>query len=425
MRTILLVIRQEIVTMLGKRSFWIMTFLFPLLIMILTFGSQFMAGRAMADTPPPVTAPPPGNGAETGEPEPIWPEFRPSVSGYVDQSGLVQQHPPSVPYELLHPFADETAAQNALATGGIDRYYLILPNYLTSGEIVLVQEEFQVFGGIGTGQLLTYLINLNLVGDEMTAGLINNPTGSLKTRSIAAEQPKDEGDPMAFAAAFTPTMFIFFFLLLNSSGFMLQSVSREKENRTVEMLLVSLRPRDLMVGKMVGLSVIALFQMGVWVGGSLFILGRARGLSNLVGMLNLPDGFLGWTLLYFIFGYLVYASLMGAVGALAPTAREGGQLVFIIILPLLIPLWFNTAFIQAPNGGVATFLSLFPLTAPTSMITRMMAVTVPVWQLAASLLGLAVTAYLFVLLAARFFRADTLLSDAAVSWRRILAVLKS
>lgn len=425
MRTILLVIKQEIVTMLGKRSFWIMTFLFPLLIMVLTFGSQFMADRAMADIPPPATVPRPANAEEAGEPAPIWPEFSPSVSGYVDQSGLIQRHPDSVPYELLHPFASETAAHNGLAAGEIDRYYVIPPDYLTSGEIILVQEEFQVFGGAVAGPLLTYLINLNLVGDELTAGLLNNPTAALQTRSIAADQPHDESDAMTFVAAFTPTMFIFFFLLINSSGFMLQSVSREKENRTVEMLLVSLRPRDLMVGKMVGLSVIALLQMAIWVGGSLLVLNRARVASGLLGTLSLPEGFLVWALLYFVFGYLVYASLMGAVGALAPSAREGGQLVFIIILPLLIPLWFNTAFIQAPNGGAAVFMSLFPMTAPTSMITRMMMTTVPTWQLATSLLGLMATAYLFILLAGRFFRADTLLSDAAVSWRRILAVLQS
>jgi ABC-2 type transport system permease protein len=164
--------------------------------------------------------------------------------------------------------------------------------------------------------------------------------------------------------------------------------------------------------------------MSVWIGGSMLVLGRSSGASGIASLIVLPEGFLIWAVLFFILGYLVYASLMGAVGALAPTAREGGQLVFIIILPLMIPLWFNAAFIQAPNGGAATFLSLFPMTAPTSMITRMMMVAVPPWQMAVSMGGLAVTAYLFILLSARFFRADTLLSGAAVSWRRIWLALK-
>jgi ABC-2 type transport system permease protein len=427
MRTIALVIKHEITTMLHKRSFWIMTFLFPLLIMILTFGSQFLADRTLAEAERPAALPlPDGLESPPGAATAPSPLPAPATEGYVDQSGLLGPQPPEIPYELLHPFADEAGAQMALRNGDIRRYYLIPADYLASGKVFIIEQEFQPFGALqgGTPPLLTYLINLSLSGDPVTARLISNPTAVVSARSIAPDQA-DTGDPTMFVAAFTPTMFIFFFLLLNSSGFMLQSVSREKENRTVEMLLVSLRPRELMVGKMVGLSIIALLQMTIWVGGSLFVLGRATALAGIANLINFPEGFLLWALLYFVFGYLVYASLMGAVGALAPTAREGGQLVFIIILPLLIPLWFNAAFIQAPNGGLATFLSLFPLTAPTSMITRMLAVTVPIWQMAASLLGLAVTAYLFVLLAARFFRADTLLSDAAVSWRRIWSVVKS
>jgi ABC-2 type transport system permease protein len=426
MRTILLVIKHEIVTMLGKRSFWIMTFLFPLLIMVLTFGSQFMADRAIAEEEPPVGIPLPGAGqGENGEPGSSNTPTTASANGYVDQSGLIQRHPAEIPYERLHPFADEAAAQTALTHGEISRYYLIPPDYLRDGKIMVIEKEFQPFASLrgGATPLMTYLINLNLTEDSTTALLLSNPTASVNARSIAP-QPEDEGDPMAFVAAFTPTMFIFFFLLINSSGFMLQSVSREKENRTVEMLLVSLRPRELMMGKMAGLSVIALLQMSVWIGGSMLVLGRSSGASGIASLIVLPEGFLIWAVLFFILGYLVYASLMGAVGALAPTAREGGQLVFIIILPLMIPLWFNAAFIQAPNGGAATFLSLFPMTAPTSMITRMMMVAVPPWQMAVSMGGLAVTAYLFILLSARFFRADTLLSGAAVSWRRIWLALK-
>jgi ABC-2 type transport system permease protein len=115
---------------------------------------------------------------------------------------------------------------------------------------------------------------------------------------------------------------------------------------------------------------------------------------------------------------------LGAIGALAPTAREGAQFTFVVILPLMIPLWLNNVFTQTPNGGLATFLSLFPLTAPTSMVTRLAAGGVPAWQPAVGLVGLAATTYVFVLLSARFFRADTLLSSASLQWRRIVQEFK-
>jgi ABC-2 type transport system permease protein len=139
---------------------------------------------------------------------------------------------------------------------------------------------------------------------------------------------------------------------------------------------------------------------------------------------TLPDGFLAWALLYFILGYLLYASILGALGALAPSTREGAQFTFIAMLPLMLPLWLSNIIIESPNEPVSVFLSLFPLTSPTSMITRLAAGPVPLIQIIAGLIGLAITAYLFVLLSARFFRADTLLSSSSLSLRRIAQGLR-
>ena len=90
------------------------------------------------------------------------------------------------------------------------------------------------------------------------------------------------------------------------------------------------------------------------------------------------------------------------------------------MLPLMLPVWFNTVFIQTPNGGMATMLSLIPLTAPTvdaaaSGDRRCAAVAAIV-----GLIGLAITTYVFVLISARFFRADTLLSSMSLTWRRFV-----
>jgi len=143
-----------------------------------------------------------------------------------------------------------------------------------------------------------------------------------------------------------------------------------------------------------------------------------------IGSIALPKGFVVWGLLYFVLGYILYASLLGAIGALAPNTRETGQFTFIAMLPLMLPVWLNTAFIQAPNGLLATIVSLFPLTAPTSMLPRLAAGGVPFWQPLVGLAALVVTTYLFVLIAARFFRADTLLSSASMSWARVVEEFK-
>jgi ABC-2 type transport system permease protein len=90
------------------------------------------------------------------------------------------------------------------------------------------------------------------------------------------------------------------------------------------------------------------------------------------------------------------------------------------MLPLMIPLFTMNAFITEPNGGLAVFLSLFPLTAPIAMMTRLAATNVPWWQLALAFAGLTATTYLFILIAARFFRADNLLSLAPLRWQGVV-----
>jgi ABC-2 type transport system permease protein len=200
-------------------------------------------------------------------------------------------------------------------------------------------------------------------------------------------------------------------------------VSKEKETRTAEMLLLSLRPRELMLGKVVGLGLVAALQLSIWAAGGVFALTRSSGAA--AAGYDLSASFLVWVALYFVFGYLTYASALAAVGVLAPTAREGAQFTFIVLLPLMIPVWLNTAFIQEPNGTLATVLSLIPFTSPVAMVTRLVSGSVPLWQPVVGLAGLVVTAFLFVLLAARLFRADTLLSTASLNLQRVVDGLRA
>lgn len=407
MRNSFLIVKYEIITMLSKPSFWLMAFLFPLFILAISLGPQLLAG----DMGP--------SGVDLLAPE--SPGEIP-VIGYVDEASLIVSQPAAFPPDMLRGFADETAAEAALNAGEITEYYLIPPDYVASGQLVVVKEDVQPFGS-SNDRLMEYLLAYNLTGDEVLTAVILQPTAAINSQSLAEVDPEtavtSPNDMTTFMVPFA-AMFVFFFLITMSSSYMLQSVSREKENRVVEVLLVSLEPRQLMLGKLIGLSLLALLQMAIWAAAGLLIAGRGDGLTAVTA--NLPTGFVVWGLFYFLAGYFMYAALMGAIGALAPSAREGGQFVFFVLLPLLIPVWLNFVLINSPDSSLAVGLSLFPLTAPVAMITRMVAMDVPLWQLLASLLTQLGTAYLFVLLAARFFRADTLLADTTLSWRRLWQV---
>lgn len=409
MRNIVLVIKHEIITTLQKRSFWILTFVFPAFILLLSVGTQAIGSRAI----------------EKAEEQASSVEYQASITsgvGYVDKSGLIHTIPTWVPEDFFIFYPEATAAETDLQEGLIRQYYLIPSDFMETGTYLLIDREYQPLRSTNNAEIFEEIILQNLIDRDEFGLLLNDPTPSIQHHQIVPTSEPDEENPLTFIVPFA-TLFIFFFTITTSSGFMLTSVTREKESRTAEILLVSIKPRELMLGKVIGLGCVALFQMSIWMGGALFSLNRSAEFADLSSTFTLPPGFVLWGILFFLFGYFLYASLLGALGALAPNSREGGQFTFIIILPLLIPLWFNVAFIENPNGQVATFLSLFPLTS-ISMMTRITATIVPIWQIILSLVGLALTTYLIVLLAAKFFRAETLLSSDSISLKRVFSAMK-
>ena len=415
MRNTWLVIKHEISSRLGKPSFWLTTFIFPMIIMGITFGSQLLANNIAADE-------------QQGLMEMLTGQLEDQpVSGYVDRAGLVESFPETFPRELFQPYADETAADAALQAGEIDQYYIVTEDYVETGNLTLIQGDFLPFEALTDQSLMGYLITYNLVGDQRTTQLLSAPAPQVEETALAPQETGDQAPGTgttsgASSAVSYGVLFIFFFLVTMSSGFMLNSVTKEKEDNVVEVLLLSLQPRDLMLGKILGLGVVGLLQMVIWGGAAFALTGSGLTISALAVLSNvsLPPMFIVWGLLYFLLGYLTFASALGAIGALAPNTREGSQFTFVVLLPLMIPLWLNTAFAEAPNGLLAVGLSLFPLSSPVAMTARLAATTVPLWQILVSLGLLAGTTYGFVLLAARLFRADTLLSGAALNTKRLI-----
>ncbi len=414
MRNVLLVIRHEIARTIGKPSFWISAFVFPMLIFAFTFGSQLMA-RGMTDG---------DDEAEfldlvTGASAPN--EQKPM--GYVDLAGVIKSLPDGLPVAVLEPYPSLEAADMAVEAGAIDEYYVLPEEFADSREIVLVQRSYSPFEPLEGGNLFEYVVTYNLTGDPDVAVLLQNPLSSVVLeRSTPAQETPSAVGKVGQSLAPMAMLFIFFFVLTMSSGYVLTSVTKEKESRVVEVLLSSLNPRELMLGKLIGLSAVALLQMAIWLCGSLLVLREGSpifGMASALLATTLPQGFILWALLYFLLGYVMFASALAAIGTLAPTAREGSQFTFIVLLPLMIPLWLNSAFVEAPRGALVTFLSMFPLTAPVSMVARMVGTTVPVWQILVSLALLVVTTYGLVVLSARLFRADTLLSGDPISLQRL------
>jgi ABC-2 type transport system permease protein len=411
MREVVLILKHEVSTTLRRRSFWLTTFLLPAFIVMLSLGSQALARSSMASD---------GSSPLLGS---IFAGNKPI--GYVDQAQVIQALPTPTPEDQsvkaveLRPYAGIAAAQAALEAGEINRYFVVPGDFIADGKFTVVDRNFSVFNSLENNDYFEYVLRYNLAGDATLALLFADPTDKVTAQSLAPQSKPETG---SFAEYGVPlaVLLIFYMVITMTSGFMLQSVSKEKENRTIEVLLMSVRPRDLMLGKVLGLGVVALLQVAVW-GGASWLFG---GISLPGGQLDLPDGFVVWALLYFILGYLLYSSLLGAVGALAPSAREGSKFTFLVMIPLFVPMIMNAVLIDSPNGALSVVLSLFPLTSPIAMLTRLAAVPVPIEQLLLGLLLLAVTSYATVVLASRFFRADTLLAFNSMNWRAMLRLIR-
>ncbi len=418
MRNIWLVVRHDIGTTLRQRSFWIFTMLLPLLLLGINVyqivrGEELRGNRSAA--------------SETGASSASMADL-PSI-GLVDEVGLIAEIPPDLPPDQFVRFPDQTAALAALEAGEVEQYVYLPADYLTSGQVTVFDRDFQL---LATGEemgvafasnrawVLPYVINYNLVENEQLLRALRDPVPSSLAETHPLKPPTEsEAGNQELAGLVANVMpFIYYFLLVMGGNYLMRSVVAEKENRTAEVLLLSLDPRELIIGKMLAMSAVMWLQVVVWVGGGMLILTRGAAMLRMPSY-TFPPGFLAWALLFLVLGYLLYASIMAAAGAIAPNAREAGQVTWLLILPLMPTLMFASAFLEDPNGTLSVALSLFPFSAPSAMVTRLAVADVPLWQILVSLIGLAAMAYLFVTLAVRYFRAGNLLSHESFNWRRL------
>ena len=415
MRSVWLVIRHEVRTTIRRPMFWVMTFLMPVLLLAPQIYSAIQdSGLDLG-------------GVDTGKTEEVSAADMP-VIGLVDEAGLIVEMPEDFPPNLFRRYADEAAARAALERDEIEQYIHIPADYIASGDIIVYDKNFQIMAGsedMGSAfysaseGMLGYLIALNLTGDAQLAAALRSPIPEAYAARHVINPPEEaDGDARAMAEVVSRVMpYLFYFILLVGSSYLLRSVAAEKENRTIEVLLLSLHPRQLMMGKILGLSVVTLIQLGVWFWGGLLILDRGSVLMDVSGFAFSP-GFIAWGILFLALGFLLFASVMAAAGAMAPTAREANQVIWLLILPLMPTLMFSNLFLEEPNSPLVLFLSLFPFSAPSAMVTRLAITQVPLWQITSGLGGLALTTYLMVVLAGRFFRASNLLSNVPFSLRR-------
>jgi ABC-2 type transport system permease protein len=334
-------------------------------------------------------------------------ENRTSAVGYVDSAGIITQPyqaeaiRPFIKAVSIQPYVNESLARAGLDSGEIQAYYVFPVDYLQTGTVSAVYYEQP---GDEAERIIRDYLRENLLAGQPEAVQYRLSEGIvLAVQSADGSREIHEGDwfsifiPVLAGLAFVMAIFI-------SSGYLMQAVVEEKENRTMEILVTSLPPGQLIMGKILGITGVGLTQLLVWalVAG----LGINYGRSVLPWMegIRFPASSILLLSAVFLPAYLMIASLMAAIGSTVTEAREGQQVTGLITLPVVIPYMLAGQIILNPNSPLALGLTFFPFTAPVALSMRLGFTQVPGWQLGVYGIVMTASALGALWLAGRAFR---------------------
>jgi ABC-2 type transport system permease protein len=339
--------------------------------------------------------------------------------GYVDMSGVLEKQT-DIP-DNFKVYDAESDARTALEAGTIGAYFVVEADYMKSGDI-------RAYSKSGLPDALNDNINsylrANLSGglDPAIANRIKDPVeGSIQT----LDNGRIIADSGVVGLFLVPIIFVMVFLFASqaTSGYLMSGVVEEKTNRIMEILVTSVTPFQLLFGKVLGLGLLGLTQLGIWLIASFITLTLGH-MNNALSGIYIPPDLAIVAIVYFLLGYFLLSTVMAGIGVVIGSEQESRQFSAIFSLILIVPFFLITSFITDPNGAVVTFLTLFPLTSPVSMILRMGFSSVPLWELVASLVILLLTGLAVAWASARIFRWALLLYGKRPGIRELLRVIR-
>lgn len=307
------------------------------------------------------------------------------------------------------------------------------------------------------------IVSQNFMIDSLDAQLSSlQAAPRLQTRQWSDDGDTHESSTILMMVIGFISAFLIYSFVFTYSAQVMRGVIEEKTNRIVEVMISSVRPFQLMMGKIIGIALVALTQFGLWIILSLILIlvvtpvllpmsgmdvmqqmaqpensmmmqqqgnvsPEMAGIMN--GLFHLPVFWLIFAFLfYFTGGYLLYASLFGAIGAAVDNDTDTQQFMLPVSLPLVLGFIVMPATIMSPDGTIAQIFSIIPFTSPVVMMTRLgfgVPDTVPYWELALSMILLVLTFIGTTALAAKIYRTGILLYGKKITYREIWRWLRN
>lgn len=428
-------------TMVGKKSFIIMTLLIPFLIILLGCIPVLLAYvNSSADTS--VT--------------------RIAVIDESNNYGGAFKDTPNYRFVLMSGDKTVNAHEFYKNAGESINAVMVIPANVLDSQQVTIYSENTI--DQGTISMLTKCLDDTLAhakvasfNDPDLASKIEQSQVNAQIKSIKWDEKGEEQEQSAQFASILGMLLSFFIytFVLSYGAMIMNSVVEEKTNRIVEVIVSSCKPMELMMGKIIGVGLVGLTQFAIWavlLGLGYLVLGLVAGGAmvatnpeaitagmNMPGGTDMASGALGdvmkalaginWLsllgnfVLYFIGGYLLYASLFAGFGSAVDQASDSSQFTMPIIIIMIIALYAGIACMENPSGPMAVWCSIIPFTSPVVMMIRL-PFDVPWWQLLLSIVLLYATAIGCIWLSARIYRTGILLYGKKRSFKEVLKWIK-
>ncbi len=273
----------------------------------------------------------------------------------------------------------------------LDGYLVLPPDFISNGKAQFFNNNP---GDMISKGALQSTVNRALREQRLAEANVAPETRKLLFKNIELDAVKigatgEERDSGGSFVLVFGVGFIMYLAILMYGQVVLGAVIEEKETRIAEILFSSVKPFTLMMGKLVGVSLVALSQLLIW--GAAFAAFALYGVNLLASrgvqasIPNVPFSHYIYFGLFFLLGYFVYATIYALVGSMVTTAQEGGQLAMPIILILVVSFYLFLPVSRSPDSAFSFWVSMLPFSAPVAMLVRIVTQTPPFWQIALSL----------------------------------------
>ena len=348
--------------------------------------------------------------------------------GYVDYSGTLagatMPDDDQVTVEII-AFADEDHAMMALEAEEIQGYHVIPENYLETQYVDLYYlEEAPDFSVLRD---FDDYVRANILEVDPTAIQIRIMEGTTLTVQSMNDARRFQDDETGIIVVMLPIMIAMFFLfvVMGASGYFLQVVTDEKENRTMEIMITSISPAQLIGGKSVGLVAVGLTQIFIWIASIAIAWIVAQQFFEPLQNIQLPWDVLIIFALFFLPSYAIVAGMMICIGAIVTELQEGQQISGIINLLFTFPIFFAALVFADPDSPLLVFLSFWPTTSLMTIIMRWGFTIIPLWQVALSWFISVITGLTIIWTASRVFRLGMLRYGQRITFKAAFAALRT